>query len=94
MAQRGLYLAAYDIRDDRRRYQALQWLREFSTGGQKSVFECFLTEDERIALLTGMTRIVDFSTDSFVLIRLDPRAKVHTLGKGRPPADPDVFYIG
>lgn len=36
------YLAAYDVSDPKRLQQALHVLRDYATGGQKSVFECFL----------------------------------------------------
>ncbi|RMF21202.1 MAG: CRISPR-associated endonuclease Cas2 [Deltaproteobacteria bacterium] len=94
MAERSLYLAAYDVRCPRRLRKALECAREFATGGQKSVHECFLNDTEKEALVQGMVEVLDLTKDSFLLIRLDPRAKTYTLGIGRPPVDPDVFYYG
>ncbi|MGR6800061.1 CRISPR-associated endonuclease Cas2 (plasmid) [Sphaerotilus sulfidivorans] len=48
---RHLYLAAYDIRDNRCRAGALKLLRGFATGGQKSVHEIWLTEAEKRRVL-------------------------------------------
>lgn len=43
MPQRQLFLAAYDVREPKRLQKALHVLRDYTCGGQKSVFECYLT---------------------------------------------------
>lgn len=93
MTQRQLHLACYDVSCPRRLTRALKLARRYATGGQKSVHELFLTEAERDALVQDMRHLLDLSTDRFLLLRLDPRSKVHTLGKAVPPADPDFFYV-
>ncbi|MGH6627377.1 MAG: hypothetical protein ACRECD_12725 [Burkholderiaceae bacterium] len=93
MTCRDLYLAAYDISEPRRLSAALKLARAYATGGQKSVHELFLTPAERTALVEDMSVLIDMDTDRFLLIRLDPRSRVHTLGKGVAPADPDYFYV-
>jgi CRISPR-associated protein Cas2 len=90
---RALYIAAYDIRDNRRRRLALTAMKAHSTGGQKSVFECFLTESERKALLAEVEEIVA-PEDRFFLLKLDPRSDVRCLGVAEPPDDPPFFYLG
>ncbi len=94
MPQRDLYLAAYDISEPRRLSAALKLTRAYATGGQKSVHELFLTPAERQALVEDMSVLIDLDTDRFLLLRLDPRSRVHTLGKAVAPADPDYFYVG
>ncbi len=94
MSQRQLYLAAYDVSSPRRLRSMLKAVREYSTGGQKSAYECFLTEGERVALLELVADLMDRVEDRFFLLRLDPRAKVGTLGKAVRPIDPRYFYIG
>lgn len=91
---RRLYVAAYDISSPRRLRVALEVLKGYATGRQKSVFECFLTEGERKTLLAEITAAIEKSEDSFFLIRLDPRLTVHTLGIAVAPADPPFFYHG
>jgi len=93
MSQRHLHLAAYDVADDRRLRQALKILRGYATGGQKSVFECFLSRSEKRDLLDQITELLDLDEDRFLLVRLDPRAKVRTLGIGIAPGDPAIIYI-
>ena len=94
MIQRNLHLAFYDIAEPRRLIAALKLARAYATGGQKSVHELFLTPAERNNLVEDMSVLIDFDTDRFLLLRLDPRSKVHTLGKAIQPADPDYFYVG
>jgi len=94
MSKRILYIAAYDICEARRLREALQVLRAYSCGGQKSVFECFLTEAEKRSLLSEVRAVIDESEDRFLLLRLDPRSRVQVLGVAVEPADPEYFYVG
>jgi CRISPR-associated protein Cas2 len=94
MTQRFLHLACYDMTEPRRLVAALKLARVYATGGQKSVHELFLTVAERITLMEDMSALMDMDTDRFMLLRLDPRSRVLTLGKAVQPADPDYFYVG
>lgn len=94
MTQRLLHLACYDIAEPRRLIAALKLTRAYATGGQKSVHELFLTPAERTALVEDMCVLINLDTDRFWLLQLDPRSRVHTLGKAIQPADPDYFYVG
>ncbi len=94
MSKRSLYIAAYDIRDPGRLRDALRVLRGYSSGGQKSVFECFLTEWEKKALIAEVGSVMDLIEDRFVLMRLDPRCRVRVLGIAVEPIDPEFFYVG
>lgn len=94
MSARDFFLAAYDIADDRRRAAALALVRGYATGGQKSVHEVFLTPAERRELLHLMALILDEGDDRFLLMRLDPRARCHSLGVATPPHDGSFFYVG
>lgn len=94
MPERDLYLAAYDISDPRRLREALRVARTYAAGGQKSVHEVFLTPVEKRALLQAMRVVIDAAEDRFFLLRLDPRARCHTLGVAEPPVDLDYLYVG
>lgn len=94
MENRKLYVAAYDVRDEKRLRRALQIVKAYATGGQKSVFECFLTEGERRKLLADMKAALDLDVDSLLLVELDPRMEVLTYGIAVPPRDPPFFYAG
>lgn len=93
METRSLYLAAYDVADPRRLRAALELVKGYSTGGQKSVYECFLTAGGRARLLRGMALALEESEDSFFLLRLDPRARVIALGTAVEPVEAPYFYL-
>lgn len=94
MPDRQLYLAAYDIADPRRMKAGLDIVRGYATGGQKSAYECFLSEGEKGQLLHAIDILLNDSADRFFLLRLDPRSRAHTLGIGAAPLDAPYFYIG
>jgi CRISPR-associated protein Cas2 len=93
MASRNLHFAAYDICDHRRLRAALDVVRSYATGGQKSAYEVFLTLRERGDLLHDMAHVLDVDEDRFLLVQLDPRATTLTLGVAVQPADPQMFYV-
>jgi CRISPR-associated protein Cas2 len=93
MLTRSLYLAAYDVADQGRLKRALGLVKGYSTGGQKSVHECFLTPGERAALIGDVAGVLVEAQDSFLLLRLDPRARVLTLGKAIEPLDAPYFHV-
>ena len=92
--QRLLHIAAYDVTDPQRLRRALDVVKNYASGGQKSVYECFLTDAERERLIADMLAVIDPDEDRFLLLRLDPRSKVVTLGIAQPPAEPTLYYVG
>lgn len=94
MTKRALYIAAYDVSEPARLRKVHHVVKRFATGGQKSVFECFLTPSERDDLLAGVCGILDEDEDRMALLRIEQRAKPMLLGVAVPAADPDFFYIG
>jgi CRISPR-associated protein Cas2 len=94
MPARTQYLAAYDVSCPRRLQAALDRVRAHATGGQKSVYECWLSAAEKAALLADMAAVLDERQDRFLLLRLDPRARPLALGSAVPAADPPFFYAG
>lgn len=94
MKQRQLFLAAYDISCNRRLRKALYVLRAYASGGQKSVFECYLTPNEKEQLLVEIAQVIDPSEDRFILLRLVGAKHVRTLGKAVLPQDGAFYYVG
>ena len=94
MKNRQLYIAAYDISCNRRLRKALYVLRSYASGGQKSVFECFLTPAEKAQLLDDVSSIIDPEEDRFILLRLLGAKHIRTLGKAVLPQDGSFFYVG
>ena len=94
MSMRDFYLAAYDVTDPDRLHAALHVLKGYACGGQKSVFECFLTGRERQALLVEMRGVLEVSKDRFLLLPLPGYREARALGIAIRPSDPDFYYVG
>ena len=94
MKNRHLYIAAYDISCNRRLRKALYVVRGYASGGQKSVFECFLTPAEKAQLLDDVSSIIDPVEDRFILLKLLGAKHIRTLGKAVLPQDGSFFYVG
>ena len=92
--ERRLYLAAYDISDHGRLARVLTVVRGYASGGQKSVYECWLTVAEWQQLHREIAAVIDPAIDRFALFPLAPRRPLVTLGVAEPPAAPDFFYFG
>lgn len=91
---RRLYLIAYDITEDRRLNQVHYLLKGYSTGGQKSVYECFLTEGELRFLSSRIEMLIEPEEDRIHIFAMDGRSRTHTLGIALQPKDPAFFYFG
>ncbi len=91
---RALYLIAYDITDDRRLNRVRTFLKGYSTGGQKSVYECFLSDGELRSVKSVLSRLIMVSEDRVHILRMDGRSRTHVLGIAVQPKDPSYFYIG
>ena len=74
--------------------KALYVVRSYASGGQKSVFECFLTPAEKAQLLDDVSSIIDPEEDRFILLRLLGAKHIRTLGKAVLPQDGSFFYVG
>ncbi len=91
---RRLYLIAYDITDEKRLNRVRHFLKGFSTGGQKSVYECFLTDGELRYVQSNLKSLIDESTDRIHIFSMDARSRTHILGIAVQPHDPFYFYVG
>ena len=91
---RTLYLIAYDITDDKRLAYVREFLKGYSTGGQKSVYECFLTDGELNFVTIKLKRLIYSREDRVHIFQMDARSRTHAIGIGVQPKDPSFFYIG
>lgn len=84
-----LYLVAYDISDDRRRTKVHKTLCGFGQWTQYSIFECFLSEKELVALRSRIDQILDAEEDNvrFYHICHACQGKVETVGSSLPAED-------
>ena len=91
---RTLYLIAYDITENKRLSRVRHFLKNYSTGGQKSVYERFLTDRELRDVSSGLMNLIEISSDRIHIFTMDGRSRTHTLGIAVQPHDPAFFYIG
>jgi CRISPR-associated protein Cas2 len=91
---RSLYLVAYDITDQTRLSRVRHFLKGYSTGGQKSVYECFLTKSELNQVSQELKVLIDEETDRIHVFAMEGRSRTHTLGVAVQPQDPEYFYVG
>jgi len=94
MSQRLLYIIAYDIIDEKRLNRVRHLLKSYSTGGQKSVYECFLYDSELKSIVEELTYLIDERFDKVHIFQVERRGTIHVLGIAIPPRDPAYFYIG
>lgn len=94
MTHRTPHLTCYDVTEPRRLRAALKLTRRYATGGQLSAHELYLNHTESLGLLEDMRDLLELDSDRFLLLRLDPRSRVHTLGCALPLANPDFFHVG
>ncbi|MCP5206288.1 MAG: CRISPR-associated endonuclease Cas2 [Hahellaceae bacterium] len=90
---RALFLCSYDIRDPRRLYKALRVLKDYAGGGQYSVFECYLSRNEKDRLLSQMDEVMAVE-DHFLILPLSKQAPIFTLGTAVMPMDESFYFVG
>ncbi|WP_203471781.1 CRISPR-associated endonuclease Cas2 [Dissulfurispira thermophila] len=87
---RTLYIIAYDIREPKRLNRVRYFLKGYSTGGQKSVYECFLTDGELKFVVSNLRRMIYDADDRIHIFQLDGRSRTHTLGIALQPKNPSL----
>ncbi len=73
--QRTLYLIAYDICEPHRLQRICRYLTGYKVGGQKSVFEIWVTAAELRHIRTDLERLMDSTEDRLHIFALDPRMR-------------------
>lgn len=91
---RELYLIAYDVRQPNRLRRALNVLKDYAYGGQKSVFECWLTIKEKCELEQRLQQELALDEDSVLLSNLRKTHPVRTLGIAPVAEDTPFIYLG
>ncbi len=84
--ERTLYVIAYDIPSDRRRTKLHKTLCGFGEWTQYSLFECYLSEKERLTLNNKIDNIIEPEEDSLRFYPLCEAcvSKVETIGSDAP----------
>lgn len=82
--KRVLYLIGYDVADAKRLVKIRQYLTAYRVGGQKSLFECWLTQHEYELILKTLHDFIEPTQDSIFIARLDPRQEIQLYGLAKP----------
>ena len=93
LVTRKLYLVCYDIADKKDRNNVRRIVKSFSSGGQKSAYECYLSSAE-FNLLINLTRAHITPTDNLVIQPINEKMTVRVIGLGMCPSPINSHYIG
>ena len=74
MTEGAVYVICYDVATARRRSRLAKWLEAFGTRVQKSVFEAWLSYEQKQRFLRRALRIISDQEDSLSLYRLSASA--------------------
>lgn len=89
---RQIYLFVYDIACPKRQAKVRRLLQGYATGAQKSLFECWVTPDERRWLAQQISQIIQ---DDDVVHLFKPSAQyLHLLFGCAKPLRYDYFIVG
>lgn len=73
MPKRTIYLFAYDVASPKRRYRVHRLLKGYAVGGQKSLFECWVSQGEYADIWAQLSLLIDQNEDKLHCFRLDER---------------------
>ncbi len=95
---RSRYLVTYDVRNPKRLRRMFKALRGFGDALQYSVFQCDLSERERIALEGEIGDILKADEDQILIIDLGPpqgrgSACIRVMGCQRPPEEAGAVVV-
>lgn len=89
---RTLYLVAYDVCHPSRLQKVCRYLTGFKVGGQKSVFEIWVTPAEIRQIRSHLDRMMDPDEDRLHIFALETRMQPRCFGVATP-FDKNFFYI-
>lgn len=95
MGKRAFYLAAYDIRDDKRRAKIAKIMESMGARVQGSVFEIWLDEPELELLQKRCIQVMKVETDSLRIYYLCQSCyqKVKIIGQGKQTEAPGLVIV-
>lgn len=79
--RRSRYLIAYDIADSHRLYQMHKHVEAYAIGGQKSFYECWLTEHEMMKFKQEVNALIEPTDDRVFIFRIPDNIEPWLFGK-------------
>ena len=92
--KRKLFLICYDIRHPSRQRRVLKTIRGNAVDGQRSAYECQVTDAELASLVHSIAFEIDAREDQVGFLEIDSARKTRVAGKASPPQSPIYFYAG
>lgn len=80
---RTLHLIAYDVGNPRRLQRVCRYLTGYKVGGQKSVFEVWVTPAELQQIERHLEELMQPDEDRLHIVALDPRMQPRCLGQAQ-----------
>lgn len=77
------YLVAYDICDPKRLYRTHKKVEAYAIGGQKSFYECWLTQHELIVFKEELNSIIDITEDRIFIFQIPANTQPQLFGKAK-----------
>lgn len=93
MPRREPYIIAYDISDPKRQHRIRKLLRGYSTGGQKSLFECWLTAGEYNRIQQTLADQLHPETDRLHIFHITENTEARLLGKAKALAGQALMIL-
>ena len=93
--ERGFYVLAYDIRDDKRRAKIAKIMESVGSRIQGSVFEAWFSQKELDQVILRSMKVLQDKEDSLRVYYLceDCRAKIQVKGMGKVTEKPGLVII-
>jgi CRISPR-associated protein Cas2 len=90
-----LYVVSYDIPNDRRRTRVHSALTGYGAWVQYSVFECFLTQKQRLLMEQRLRKEINLQEDTIRIYGLcgTCTAKMQVLGIGKPSQEDTIYML-
>ena len=76
-------LIAYDIADSKRLYRVHKKVEAYAIGGQKSFYECWMTQHELLKLKENLTALMDNIEDRVFIFQLNSDTEPQLFGKAK-----------
>ena len=80
---RCIYLICYDISDRNAQRKVHNLVKAHAIGGQKSFYECLMSQNELHALVNNIQKTMNPTTDRLHYFQLDPRSNPLYLGTAK-----------
>lgn len=93
MPHRTPYIIAYDISCPKRQHRIRKLLRGYSTGGQKSLFECWLSNKELHNIQQTLRDKLQPDTDRLHIFHITEQTQARLLGKAKALANQTLMII-